>query len=211
MYVGCIRFDFWKTTIEVSGQLQLTFFSLFQLHAKGQEISEEVFFLSSNRPMKLFTNLHHHHFLKVREEICETIFFWVFEDKKNSYEISWPLHASWCREEKLYFLILFISQKVNTTTFSSCKMIPFMQNCLRLLLTSSSLAWITQEYRTSKKEFSTSYMFEKQGTSEGCEWYQIDHDPKWSRESVKLIWNQFWIFQNLQRFSVPQTNTVGKW
>ena len=41
------------------------------------------------------------------------------------------------------------------------------------------LARAALEYRISKKEFSTNYLFEEEGTSEDTEWYQID--PKWYR------------------------------
>ena len=63
-----------------------------------------------------------------------------------------------------------------------------------------------QEYCASKQEFSTSFLFEKQGTSEGFEWYQID--PKWSRGSIRLVWNQLGIVQNFQRCPVFQRDDL---
>ena len=52
-------------------------------------------------------------------------------------------------------------------------------------------------YCASKREFYTSDLFEKQGTSEGSEWFQID--LKWPSSSLILI-------QTLQRSSVSQAN-----
>ena len=119
MYVGCIRFDFWKTTTEVIGQLltKVDFFLSFYNYMLKVRKYKKSFFLSWNtpkRPMKLFTNLHHHHFLKAREEICKTKL--VF--------LSTYLKA---RKIIMRFPDLYMHHGVErkNSIFSSCKMIPY--------------------------------------------------------------------------------------
>ena len=56
----------------------------------------------------------------------------------------------------------------------------------------------------SKTEFSTSYLFEEQGTSECSEWFQID--LKCDQGALSDSYNQSGIIQNRQRYLTPQTN-----
>ena len=53
-------------------------------------------------------------------------------------------------------------------------------------------------------KFLTSYWFLEQGSSEDSEWYKID--PRWSVESLGLLYNQFGIIQVLRRVPIPQTS-----